>query len=288
MNERARRGAGRRRTIRLGPVFVGAVLAIALASAACGGSDPAAQGDRPITVATFNIHHGRGVDERRDLARIARVIRESGADIIGLQEVDRHFDRRSEFQDQLTVLGGLLDMHVAFVRTLQLPPIVPGEPLRQYGNAVLTRYPIARSSEEALPFDAGSEPRGALLATIDAPGGPLHVAVSHLGVTSSAERERQAAALRSALGPSPSRTVVLADVNAEPGSDEARALSRGLTDAWPAVDDGPGLTFPATGPTRRIDHVLVSPDLRVLSARVPPGDAADHLPVVVDVDSVSD
>lgn len=55
--------------------------------------------DRSVTVASYDIHHGVGVDDRLDLDRIAEQIRTSGADIIGLQEVDRHWSSRSDFVD---------------------------------------------------------------------------------------------------------------------------------------------------------------------------------------------
>src|SRR5205823_1082208 len=41
-----------------------------------------------LKVATYNIHRCVGIDGRYDPARIARVLKEIGADIVGLQEVD--------------------------------------------------------------------------------------------------------------------------------------------------------------------------------------------------------
>ena len=39
-----------------------------------------------FTVGTYNIHRGRGLDGKRNLARIARMI--EGCDVVGLQEVE--------------------------------------------------------------------------------------------------------------------------------------------------------------------------------------------------------
>ena len=44
-----------------------------------------------LTVASYNILHGAAVGY--DWAQLAAVIRESGADIVGLQEVDRRTRR---------------------------------------------------------------------------------------------------------------------------------------------------------------------------------------------------
>jgi endonuclease/exonuclease/phosphatase family metal-dependent hydrolase len=43
-----------------------------------------------LHLATWNIHMGVGLDGRRDLLRIAEVIRHMEPDLIGLQEVDNH------------------------------------------------------------------------------------------------------------------------------------------------------------------------------------------------------
>ena len=55
--------------------------------------------DRDLRIITYNIHHGEGIDDVYDLDRIAAVIRDSGADIATLQEVDRHLLERSNFED---------------------------------------------------------------------------------------------------------------------------------------------------------------------------------------------
>nr|WP_242069322.1 endonuclease/exonuclease/phosphatase family protein [Paenibacillus dendritiformis] len=63
-----------------------------------------------LTVMSYNIQHGRGMDDRYDPARIADVIRRAGAGVVGLQEVDRHFDKRSNYEDTITVLAARLGM----------------------------------------------------------------------------------------------------------------------------------------------------------------------------------
>lgn len=62
---------------------------------------------------TFNIRHGRGMDNEINLPRIARVIAEAGAKVVALNEVDRR-TRRSGGVDQIRELAHLLDMEYAF------------------------------------------------------------------------------------------------------------------------------------------------------------------------------
>ena len=54
-----------------------------------------------MKVLTYNIHHGAGIDGVLDLERIAQVIEQSGADVIGLQEVDNHWSARSNWVTRL-------------------------------------------------------------------------------------------------------------------------------------------------------------------------------------------
>ena len=64
----------------------------------------------PVRLVTFNVHHGVGEDDRHDLPRLATVLAGTDADVICLQEVDRHFGDRSEGVDQALLLSRALDM----------------------------------------------------------------------------------------------------------------------------------------------------------------------------------
>ena len=68
---------------------------------------------------TYNIHHGAGYDGVLDLERIAVLIEKSGADVIGLQEVDRHWSERSNWVDQPAWLAKRLKMHYGYAANLE-------------------------------------------------------------------------------------------------------------------------------------------------------------------------
>ncbi|WP_406740684.1 endonuclease/exonuclease/phosphatase family protein [Streptomyces atratus] len=93
------------------------------------------------------MHHGAGTDDVLDLKRIAGVVKDTGADVIGLQEVDRqevdrHWSSRSDFADQAQWLADRLHMHVVYGANLDLDPEQAGDPRRQYGTAILSRFPV--------------------------------------------------------------------------------------------------------------------------------------------------
>jgi endonuclease/exonuclease/phosphatase family metal-dependent hydrolase len=130
-----------------------------------------------VTVASYNIHKGEGLDRRHDLPRTAEVLRELEADLIGIQEV---------FGPQAETLGRTLGMNMAMGVT-RLRDGVP------YGNAVLTRFPIQRSRE----FDLTKpprEPRGGIRLDIPVGSQTLHLFNVHFGLKIS-ERAHQVEAL---------------------------------------------------------------------------------------------
>src|SRR5215204_6127886 len=146
----------------------------------------------PVRLVTYNTHHGVGDDGRHDLPRLATVLAAADADVICLQEVDRHFGPRSESVDQALLLARALDMQLAWGAALD-EPRPGGEPRGEYGNALLSRLPILVSDVHRLP--GGGEPRSALRTMIELDGGALWVTATHLTTNSPAQRGEQAAAL---------------------------------------------------------------------------------------------
>ncbi|MDX6249308.1 MAG: hypothetical protein QOF10_2668 [Kribbellaceae bacterium] len=234
---------------------------------------------RQLHVTTYNIHHGAGTDGVLDLERIAQVIEKSGADVVGLQEVDKHWSARSNWVDQPAWLARRLHLHVAYAANLDLPPVNPGEPRRQYGTAVLSRYPIKDFDNTLLPLYPGGEQRGLAVASIKVRGRDLRFANTHLTSDNNAERLDQAQKVIEFLGGSNQPTVLVGDLNARPETRELKTLTAIWRDTWTAVGVGPGYTVEADNSTARIDYLLHTPTLRPTSAKVLTTNASDHLPV---------
>jgi endonuclease/exonuclease/phosphatase family metal-dependent hydrolase len=239
--------------------------------------------DRPVRVATFNIHHGAGLDGRVDLERIAAVVEAGAPDVVGLQEVDRHFGERSQFVDQATWLAERLGMHVVFGANLDFDPLTPDAPRRQYGTALLTRERVREWRNTLLPRPQGGEQRGLLEMVIKVRGTPVRVFTTHLQNDSQVERLAQVDAIRARLAGVRESVVLVGDLNATPASPEVGAITEDLADAWATAGEGDGFTYDAATPHARIDYVLSSPDVVARTAAVVSTDASDHLPVFVDL-----
>jgi endonuclease/exonuclease/phosphatase family metal-dependent hydrolase len=128
-----------------------------------------------MKLVTYNIQYGRGRDGHFDLARIAASV--DGADVIALQEVERHW-QRSGVEAQPEALAELLgDYYWVYGAGVDLDASergADGRPVnrrRQFGNMLLARRPIASSRNHLLPKYASLGPmslqRSALEGLID-------------------------------------------------------------------------------------------------------------------------
>jgi endonuclease/exonuclease/phosphatase family metal-dependent hydrolase len=233
-----------------------------------------------MRVVTYNIHFGIGIDGQLDLERVALTLEALRPDIVGLQEVDRHFSARSEFEDQPRRLSRRLGMRLAYAPALDLDPPAAGRPRRKFGNAILSRFPIVGRRNVLLPRTANVEQRALLRARVDLGDRLMDAYVTHLEPRDVFQRSLQAAAVATTIARQDGSCVLCADLNTEPNRPEVMALAAVLKDAW-AAGRGAGLTFPADTPRRRIDAVLHSPDLVAVEAFVPKSTASDHRPVSV-------
>ena len=72
-----------------------------------------------IRIMSYNIHHGRGTDDKVDLGRIAKLINDWSPDLVALQEVD-NVTSRSNFMNQTDTLASKTRMFSIFGKNLLL------------------------------------------------------------------------------------------------------------------------------------------------------------------------
>ncbi len=224
-------------------------------------------------IATYNIRHGRGMDNVVALERTAATLRRLDAEIIGLEEVDENV-RRSGSIDEAATLGTLLGMEHAFAEFMDYDG-------GRYGLAILSRHPIVATERLQLP-DGPEEPRAALRATIALPGNDtIDVVVVHFDwLANDAARYAQAATLIGTLARATRPWIVLGDFNDTPNSRTLR-LFQDLVEPAPKLADST-LTFSSTDPIKEIDYIFGSRgdwDVDWVTAITEPM-ASDHRPVV--------
>lgn len=225
---------------------------------------------------TYNIHHGAGVDGRVDLQRIADLIKREQADIVALQEVDKGVERtaRRDCPDELAALTG---MSCVFSNNFHFQG---GE----YGNAVLTRFPIKRWNNRHYQMPGPGEQRGLLEVVLDVHGRELVFLDTHVDFRSDdTERLLNAAEILEAIQACRGQPMILCgDFNDTPGSRTYQKIASEFTDTWVGSRAGNGFTIPSRKPSKRIDYIWSSKDnsIETLRAWVPASEASDHLPVV--------
>ncbi len=240
------------------------------------GGEPRAQSPHAGTtlrVMTYNIHSAFSSQGRQDPEAIARVIEDSGADVVALQEVSRGW-----------LINGGTDLATWLSRRLGMPFVFRGTADLAWGNAILSRHPIIDQGWGELPLEGTVPQRGYLWARVDAGlGEPVLVINTHLHHVREdhAARMAQVRVLLEFWG-GQERTILLGDLNARPEYAEMAVIAAaGLVDSWAEAGSGSGLTWPARDPYERIDWVWHTTDLRAVLAEVVASMASDHLPVVV-------
>lgn len=234
---------------------------------------------------TYNIQSGHG-----NLEATAAAIRASRADVVALQEVDVHWAERSEFADQATILGGRLGMNVLFAPIYRLPAGAPGQPVREFGVALLSRFPVVAWRNDTLtrlstqvPNPVPAPAPGLLDATLDVHGIRVRALNTHLDYRADPRvRRMQVAEMLAYIGAPDVPMIVFGDLNATPNAPELAPLLARLHDAWSPAYGG-GFTYPADSASKRIDYVLVSSQFVVHDATVPDTQASDHRPLIVDL-----
>lgn len=233
-----------------------------------------------LRVMSYNIRHGEGMDGRVDLERIAEVIRSSGADIVALQEVDRGVER-TEGRDLTAELAVLTGMHGVFSNNFNFEG---GE----YGNAVLTRFPVADSTNRHYEMIREGEQRGLLQVRLQVGTRELLLWNTHLDYRpDDVERWSSAGEILEELARSKELPVVLCgDLNDVPESRTLTRLKDRFMDAWESAGTGESRTHSSTIPSKRIDYILIrrGSGIRVLKAWTIDSRASDHRPVVADLE----
>ena len=223
---------------------------------------------------TYNIHHGEGLDGQLDLIRIAQSIKDSNADLVALQEVDRGADRtgRRDLLNEIAFHTGLTPL---FGKNI---PLQGGE----YGNAILSRYPIRKSSNLLYQSVGGGEQRGLLQAEVDVDGHPVVFCSTHLDHRADdATRRACIPEILKAAASHPGLPFILAgDFNDQPGSRFDVEMNSHFKDAWRLAGISGGGTYPTNHPDRRIDFIWIQGPIKALAAEVRSGDGSDHLPLL--------
>jgi len=258
--------------------WIGLLLGLAVICTNCTSSPKTQPQPVRVRVMSFNIHHGEGLDGRVDLERIAELIKHERIDLVGLQEVDKGTARtgRRDFPAELARITGFT---CVFSNNFNFQG---GE----YGNAILSRFPVKHWKNHHYRMLRPNEQRGLLAAEVEISGRGLMFMTTHLDSRpDDSERWSNLSEIEHAVAQlSGEPVIVCGDFNTTPDTRVYERLTATLNDAWTEAGEGADHTFPAAQPQRRIDYIWYrkKDGLNPVNAWVPASDASDHLPVVVE------
>lgn len=243
-----------------------------------------------LRVLTINMHKGFGFLNRGFvLHELREAVRATGADIVFLQEVigthRRHALRHPTWpaQPQYEFLADSMWPQYAYGRNAVYPD-------GDHGNALLSKYPIARHDNIDVSAEGPHEPRGLLHCELALPGSDVvvHAICVHLGLREAqrrAQTERLVEYVTRAIPPD-APVIVAGDFNDWRERLGPALHAAGLRDVFVEHHGVGARTFPGRWPLLRLDRIYVRnvdiKDASVLDTHPWPH-LSDHVPLFAQV-----
>lgn len=257
------------------------------------------QGGNPmkLKIMTYNICSGHhfieeagyvpGTTSPYDLKQCIQVIQGVTPDILGLNEVDNHAERT--FGDcQTQLISDATGMNGFFGKALNFP-------VGDYGNAVLSRFPIVKTDVFPIPDPqirdecAYYESRSVTRVKLDVMGQEVTVLQTHFGLAI-AEQQNAQQTLLALLDQETGPVIVMGDFNIRPNNFLLNPLRERLIDTAVLRSDyfKTFPSYPTDYPDCKIDYVFVSKHFTPLHLEVIQTRASDHMPYMVELELHTD
>lgn len=230
-----------------------------------------------MKVMSFNTQHCLNyIEQKIDFDIMAKAILETGADIVGLQEM-RGTGETSEYQEQVQILANLTGMKYYY-----FDPAIYFTNLGPYGNGFLSKIPIVKAENVFIPdpsprkYNGYYETRSVLKILLE---NGVTVLVTHFGLNLDEQENAVTTLLQNVTS---EKCVVMGDFNALPESEVLKPIREKLVDTAIKFDKEK-LSHPSDKPTMKIDYIFVSSDIEIIDADIPNIVASDHRPHVATI-----
>lgn len=245
-----------------------------------------------MRVLTLNIHKGyTALNSRFMLHELKEAIREVGADIVFLQEVQGEHREKAAREDRWPELA-----QYEFLADQIWKEFAYGKNAAyqhgHHGNAILSHYPIVRSEQVNVSTNL-VEQRGFLFCEMDVPvAGTVYGICVHLGLTAAGRRKQLGRIIDfvHTKVPESAPLIVAGDTNDWSGLPTGEfAADLGLVDAYERICGRRARSFPSFAPMLCLDRIFVR-GMNVVGAEVHSGgkwsDLSDHAALVADLAAV--
>lgn len=226
-----------------------------------------------------------------DIHGIAAFLKAHPADIICLQELTIDYPTQ-RVKDTPRFIAQQLGYNY-FAKDIPLKK-TDGQ-IMNLGNGIFSRFPIVSTRlawiNETGQGGSDDERRAYLEVTLKIPGGEVTVATTHLSFIpyfkNTPRKEREAGDLMTETTRHKTHFIFTGDLNATPDSSIVQAISRHLKNAGPEFGQKTWTTkpfsymgFEETKRNWRLDYVLITKDIQVVSAEILETNYSDHLPIL--------
>ena len=227
-----------------------------------------------LTCMSYNVlHFEKWRTGEIDYDAFAEVIRQSGADVVGLNEV---YGASEWFGAQAEQLAARLGWHAFFAEGFL------DEDVHPFGNAVVSRFPIEAAQNVRIPYPSVREgtdyyePRCVLRTRI---AGNTFL-ITHFGLNP----DEQQNALSTVLPLlEDTRCILMGDFNVTPDNAVLLPIRQRMQDVDAFLPAG-AMSFPADTPRKKIDYLFTSRDYTVRSAQILPVVVSDHRPYLAELE----
>ena len=229
-----------------------------------------------LKVMSYNTMHCENfITGKIDFDAFADYILESGAEIIGLNEI-RGEGEKADYQAQAKILSEKTGYNYYFAKAIDVYGNNP------YGNAILSKYPIISAETVMIPdpetrrYDRPYETRCVLKAEIDVEGQGICVLVTHFGLNPD-ETEN---AVKTVLSiKKDEKCLLMGDFNLTPDDGILMPIRAVMTDTADSFESEQ-LSWPSDTPEVKIDYIFHSNDIKTVMAEIPGKVLSDHRPYI--------
>jgi len=216
-----------------------------------------------LKVMTYNIHSGKNILMRPQLAKIIDFLKKEQVHIIGMQEINENNKRGS----QVSNIKNDLQMNHSFA-----PNVKIGD--GYYGVSICTSFEIIEVNH--IPLPSKKEQRGLIHTVLKVGNKELNILNTHLGLNTN-YRTKQFEKIEKYLKSINSPFILMGDFN----TTNPQFNNIPMIDTAKKMNKTHLSTFMCS--SKRIDYIFASKSIQVLNYNVIPVKMSDHYPVIVEM-----
>ena len=232
----------------------------------------------------YNINHGENMSGVYNLQAIADVIKNSKADVVALNQVDVNYSSRSNYDDQIALLGEKTGMYFRYQTVISQPATsASGGKLRKYGQGFLSKFPFDTSQEARYIYTANpgdGNLQGLFRTRVNVNGNWMCFYVTSFG-SGTTDRQAQATQAKNWMNADGANWKVLGgSLDISRTSAPMVTMYSFLTDAFAGVT---AFNYPSDTPVNHLNYILTKNTVSTNGATVINSQASRSRPIVSNI-----